>query len=127
MNDEGPSGTVAALFAVDPAGLGGVALRARAGGHRETWLQLLPPEGHEPVRQEPVGAAPADQCFNSWRNRPGRALHSHQKLPAYAVECRTTSLPAAFKRCRMTPAGGVISFAGHTRRLQKLFQPKISL
>lgn len=74
-----------------------------------------------------VGAAPADQCFNSWRNRPGRALHSHQKLPAYAVECRTTSLPAAFKRCRMTPAGGVISFAGHTRRLQKLFQPKISL
>ena len=41
MNPGGPSGTVAALFAVDPAGLGGVALRARAGGHREHWLQLL--------------------------------------------------------------------------------------
>ncbi|MFO1194125.1 MAG: magnesium chelatase subunit D [Rhodoferax sp.] len=58
MNDEGPSGTVAALFAVDPAGLGGVALRARAGGHRETWLQLLrsllPPD--EPWRRIPLHA-----------------------------------------------------------------------
>ncbi len=32
---------VAALLAVDPAGLGGVALRARAGGARDQWQQLL--------------------------------------------------------------------------------------
>ena len=31
----------AALFAVDPAGLGGVVLRARAGPKREAWLALL--------------------------------------------------------------------------------------
>ncbi len=33
--------TVAALFAVDPAGLGGVALRASAGLERDAWLGLL--------------------------------------------------------------------------------------
>ena len=33
--------TVAALFAVDPAGLGGVALRASAGPERDAWLGLL--------------------------------------------------------------------------------------
>ena len=32
---------VAALLAVDPVGLGGVALRARAGGARDQWQQLL--------------------------------------------------------------------------------------
>ncbi len=58
MNPQGPSGTVAALFAVDPAGLGGVALRARAGGPRDIWLQLLrgllPPE--QPFRRVPLHA-----------------------------------------------------------------------
>ena len=32
---------VAALFAVDPCGLGGVALRASAGAQRDEWLALL--------------------------------------------------------------------------------------
>ena len=32
---------IAALFAVDPAGLGGVAVRAPAGGERDAWLGLL--------------------------------------------------------------------------------------
>ena len=32
---------VAALFAVDPSGLGGVALRAAAGKQRDEWLTLL--------------------------------------------------------------------------------------
>lgn len=35
------SGLVAALFAVDPCGLGGVALRASAGPPRDEWLALL--------------------------------------------------------------------------------------
>ncbi len=46
----------AALFAVDPAGLGGVALRARAGPLRERWLVLLAtllPEG-TPRRRVPL-------------------------------------------------------------------------
>ena len=46
----------AALFAVDPAGLGGVALRARAGPLREGWLTLLAcllPEG-TPQRRVPL-------------------------------------------------------------------------
>ncbi len=33
--------TAAALYAVDPAGLGGVVLRARPGGARDRWLDLL--------------------------------------------------------------------------------------
>ncbi len=47
---------VAALFAVDPSGLGGVALRARAGPQRESWLGLLAallPEG-TPQRRVPL-------------------------------------------------------------------------
>ncbi|MDP3819977.1 MAG: magnesium chelatase ATPase subunit D, partial [Burkholderiales bacterium] len=46
----------AALFAVDPVGLGGVALRARAGPLRECWLALLAallPEG-TPQRRVPL-------------------------------------------------------------------------
>jgi magnesium chelatase subunit D len=47
---------VAALFAVDPVGLGGVALRARAGAARERWLallkQLLPAD--RPLRRVPL-------------------------------------------------------------------------
>ena len=35
------SALVAALFAVDPVGLGGVALRSNAGPARERWLALL--------------------------------------------------------------------------------------
>jgi magnesium chelatase subunit D len=38
---QGEAATVAALFAVDPAGLGGVALRAPAGAMRADWLALL--------------------------------------------------------------------------------------
>jgi magnesium chelatase subunit D len=47
----------AALFAVDPTGLGGVALRAPAGPVRDRWLlllrELLPPDA--PVRRLPLG------------------------------------------------------------------------
>lgn len=47
---------VAVLFAVDPAGLGGVALRARAGPGREAWLadltKLLP--SGTPLRRVPL-------------------------------------------------------------------------
>jgi magnesium chelatase subunit D len=46
----------AALFAVDPVGLGGVALRAHAGAQREAWLALLTtllPEG-TPQRRVPL-------------------------------------------------------------------------
>jgi len=58
MNPPGPPATVAALFAVDPAGLGGVALRARAGADRDQWLvllrSLLPPD--QPFRRVPLHA-----------------------------------------------------------------------
>jgi len=55
--DAGPDAAlVAALFAVDPVGLGGVALRARAGAARERWLallkQLLPED--RPLRRVPL-------------------------------------------------------------------------
>ena len=47
---------IAALFAVDPAGLGGVAVRAPAGGERDEWLgllrALLPPQ--TPLRRIPL-------------------------------------------------------------------------
>ncbi len=47
---------IAALFAVDPAGLGGVAVRAPAGGERDEWLgllrALLPPQ--TPIRRIPL-------------------------------------------------------------------------
>ncbi|CAN5905942.1 magnesium chelatase subunit D [soil metagenome] len=50
---------VAALFAVDPAGLGGVALRARAGPKRDAWLAdltaLLP--ANTPLRRVPLHIA----------------------------------------------------------------------
>ncbi|MBJ7469477.1 MAG: magnesium chelatase ATPase subunit D, partial [Rhodoferax sp.] len=38
---QGDAATIAALFAVDPAGLGGVALRAPACAARDEWLALL--------------------------------------------------------------------------------------
>ena len=38
---QGDAATIAALFAVDPAALGGVALRAPAGAARDEWLTLL--------------------------------------------------------------------------------------
>ena len=49
MNADGDAGSrvwadaalAAALCAIDPAGLGGVALRARAGPVRDRWLELL--------------------------------------------------------------------------------------
>ena len=55
--DAGPDAAlVAALFAVDPVGLGGVALRSRAGSARERWLallkQLLPAD--RPLRRVPL-------------------------------------------------------------------------
>ena len=55
--DAGPDAAlVAALFAVDPVGLGGVALRSRAGSARERWLallkQLLPAD--RPFRRVPL-------------------------------------------------------------------------
>lgn len=54
MNSD--ASTVAALLAVDPAGLGGVALRCSAGSLRDEWLGLLRsllPEG-TPVRRVPL-------------------------------------------------------------------------
>ncbi len=47
---------VAALFAVDPSGLGGVALRAAAGTAREEWLTLLEKllPASAPVRRVPL-------------------------------------------------------------------------
>ncbi len=54
-----PAALAAALLAVDPAGLGGVALRARAGAERDRWtaglLAMLPPG--MPVRRVPPGTA----------------------------------------------------------------------
>jgi len=53
------SRVAAALFAVDPAGLGGVAVRAGAGPARDTWLamlrEILPAEA--PWRRAPPGIA----------------------------------------------------------------------
>ncbi len=53
---QGDAATIAALFAVDPAGLGGVVLRAPACSAREDWLALLrallPPK--TPVRRVPL-------------------------------------------------------------------------
>ena len=53
---QGDAATIAALFAVDPAGLGGVALRAPACAARDEWLALLrtllPPES--PFRRVPL-------------------------------------------------------------------------
>ena len=53
---QGDAATIAALFAVDPAGLGGVALRAPACAARDEWLSLLrtllPTES--PLRRVPL-------------------------------------------------------------------------
>jgi magnesium chelatase subunit D len=53
---QGDAATIAALFAVDPAGLGGVALRAPACAARDEWLSLLrtllPSES--PIRRVPL-------------------------------------------------------------------------
>ena len=53
---QGDAATVAALFAVDPAGLGGVAVRAPACAERDDWLtllrQLLPAKA--PIRRVPL-------------------------------------------------------------------------
>ena len=51
--------TAAALFAVDPAGTGGVALRALAGPVRDRWLGLLRAllPGDAPLRRVPLGIA----------------------------------------------------------------------
>ena len=53
---QGDAATIAALFAVDPAGLGGVALRAPACAARDEWLSLLrtllPAES--PLRRVPL-------------------------------------------------------------------------
>src|SRR5512145_774402 len=52
---------VAALLAVDPAGLGGVALRAPAGPLRDTWLTLLRENlpASTPVHRVPLHATDA--------------------------------------------------------------------
>lgn len=55
--DAGPDAAlVAALFAVDPVGLGGVALRSRAGAARERWLALLKGllPADQPLRRVPL-------------------------------------------------------------------------
>lgn len=53
---QGDAATIAALFAVDPVGLGGVALRAPACENRDQWLvllkNLLPPQ--TPLRRVPL-------------------------------------------------------------------------
>lgn len=54
--DNAPAARVAALFAVDPVGLGGVCLRAAAGPARDAWfarLAAMLPEG-TPVRRMPL-------------------------------------------------------------------------
>ena len=56
---QGEAATVAALFAVDPAGLGGVAVRAPAGVMRADWLALLRdllPAG-TPQRRVPINTS----------------------------------------------------------------------
>ncbi len=55
----GDAATIAALFAVDPVGLGGVALRASAGSLRDEWLALLRsllPAG-APLRRVPLNTS----------------------------------------------------------------------
>ncbi|MSP34647.1 MAG: magnesium chelatase subunit D [Limnohabitans sp.] len=53
---QGDAATIAALFAVDPVGLGGVALRSTACENRDQWLallkSLLPPQ--TPLRRVPL-------------------------------------------------------------------------
>ena len=56
---QGEAATVAALFAVDPVGLGGVAVRAPAGASRADWLDLLRgllPAG-TPLRRVPLNTS----------------------------------------------------------------------
>jgi magnesium chelatase subunit D len=56
---QGEAATIAALFAVDPVGLGGVAVRAPAGALRADWLDLLRdllPAG-TPLRRVPLNAS----------------------------------------------------------------------
>ena len=56
---QGEAATVAALFAVDPVGLGGVAVRAPAGALRADWLDLLRgllPAG-TPLRRVPLNTS----------------------------------------------------------------------
>ncbi len=56
---QGDAATVAALFAVDPVGLGGVAVRAPAGALRADWLDLLRgllPAG-TPLRRVPLNTS----------------------------------------------------------------------
>ena len=53
---QGDAATIAALLAVDPAGLGGVALRAPACAARDEWLALLRTllPAHSPMRRVPL-------------------------------------------------------------------------
>ena len=53
---QGDAATIAALFAVDPAGLGGVALRAPACAARDKWLSLLRTllSSESPIRRVPL-------------------------------------------------------------------------
>jgi len=53
---QGDAATIAALFAVDPVGLGGVALRSPACENRDQWLALLKSllPTHTPLRRVPL-------------------------------------------------------------------------
>lgn len=53
---QGDAATIAALFAVDPVGLGGVALRSPACENRDQWLALLKSllPTHAPLRRVPL-------------------------------------------------------------------------
>ncbi len=53
---QGDAATIAALFAVDPVGLGGVALRSPACDHRDQWLALLKSllPSQTPLRRVPL-------------------------------------------------------------------------
>ena len=53
---QGDAATIAALFAVDPVGLGGVALRSPACDNRDQWLALLKSllPTHTPLRRVPL-------------------------------------------------------------------------
>jgi magnesium chelatase subunit D len=84
MNSD--ASTVAALLAVDPAGLGGVALRCGAGSLRDDWLALLRsllPEG-TPVRRVPLNIT--DTALLGGLDL-GATLHAGRPVAARGLLC----------------------------------------